>query len=228
MAHSSPHFSRLVPMLSAASPAPGAGASFLPADALRALQNHEILHEGPLSVRQNRGWVGLRRWMTRYYVICRSDWTLRRYKSIAEAERPTRVPRCLDLRDVNFIRADGASRFLITHIDGSEVKLAGESSEDTRALAAPWRGRRAKGVLAEEGVGALCHAPGNPLPSQAHTLPPFPQHDTRAHTHTHPCTPRRGVAAGLSGGAEAAGGGGKCHGGRVHGAGAAAGAARAV
>ena len=114
---------------------------------LRALANAEILHEGPLSVRQNKGWIGLRRWLTRYYVICKSDWTLRRYKSIGEAERPTLAPRCLSLRDVDYIRADGASRFLITCVDGTEVKLAGEDSEDTRAWAGwtrPAGARRAR------------------------------------------------------------------------------------
>jgi hypothetical protein len=108
---------------------------------LRPLANAEILHEGPLSVRQNKGWIGLRRWLTRYYVICKSDWTLRRYKSIGEAERPTLAPRCLSLRDVDYIRADGASRFLITCVDGTEVKLSGEDNVDTRAWLAeapPW------------------------------------------------------------------------------------------
>jgi hypothetical protein len=131
---------------------------------LRPLSNAEILHEGPLSVRQNKGWVGLRRWLTRYYVICKSDWTLRRYKSIAEAERPTLAPRCLSLRDVDYIRADGASRFLIAHVDGSETKLSGEDSVDTRAC------------------GGACRLLARSVtPAHPRTHPPL------SHTHAH-CT----------------------------------------
>ena len=93
----------------------------------------DILHEGPLTVRANSGWVGLRRWLPRYFVICKSDMTLRRYKSLAEAERPTAPPRCYNLRDVDYIRADGAPRFVVNLVDGTELKLAGEGNDDARA-----------------------------------------------------------------------------------------------
>ena len=98
----------------------------------RPLRNDEIMHEGPLSIRQTRGMIGLRRWLSRYFILCKADWTLRRYRSLQEAENPTKPARAYALRDVDFIRADGATRFLITMADGTEVKLAAENSSDTR------------------------------------------------------------------------------------------------
>jgi hypothetical protein len=102
---------------------------------VRSLRNEEIMHEGPLSIRQTRGMIGLRRWLSRYFILCKADWTLRRYKSLQEAENPTCPARAYSLRDVDFIRADGATRFLITMADGTEVKLAAENSRDTREFA---------------------------------------------------------------------------------------------
>ena len=153
-----------------ASPSPAQGLPPADASMLRALKHAEILHEGALSVRQNKGWVGLRRWMTRYYVICRTDWTLRRYKSVDEAEAPTRLPRCLSLRDVDYIRADGASRFLITLIDGAEIKLSGDTSADTRACSRLGLCRAVLGgAIASPCPRALTHAPiATPLNPSAH------------------------------------------------------------
>lgn len=140
------------------------GAMFPPsapqlAHTVRPLTSSEILHEGVLFVRQNRGFVGLRRWLTRYYVISRVDWTLLRYKSLAEAESPTRPPRVQNLRDVDYIRADGASRFLITLVDGTEIKLSGENSTDTRAYT---------GASVRPACACASKSPHPPLPHPPH------------------------------------------------------------
>ena len=114
------------------------------------LRSEEILHECPLEVRANRGFVGLRRWLTRYFVICKKDWTLRRYRNATEVDAPTRPPRCYKLNDIDYVRADGAPRFIIkqffaggegaeggggiapTGVDNSTVKLGADTSEGMR------------------------------------------------------------------------------------------------
>jgi len=65
----------------------------------------DILHEGVLEIRANRGVVGLRRWLSRYFVICKKDWTLRRYTSAKDVENPSYVPRCYFLKNIDFVRA---------------------------------------------------------------------------------------------------------------------------
>lgn len=114
------------------------------------LRSEEILHEGPLEVRANHGFVGLRRWLSRYFVICKKDWTLRRYRNANEVDAPTRPPRCYKLNDIDYVRADGAPRFIIKqYFTGSEgfvgvggvdpngadnttVKLGADTSESMR------------------------------------------------------------------------------------------------
>jgi hypothetical protein len=106
---------------------------FSSSPAVAPLLSSQIFHEGKLSVRANRGLIGLRRWLTRYFVLVQLDWTLRRYKCEGELEHPTQPPRCYSLRSIVHVRADGASRFLVSFADGSVLKLAGEDEKDTRA-----------------------------------------------------------------------------------------------
>ncbi len=114
------------------------------------LRSEEILHEGPLEVRANHGFVGLRRWLSRYFVICKKDWTLRRYRNANEVDAPTRPPRCYKLNDIDYVRADGAPRFIIKQyftelvgfggsdpngVDNTTVKLGADTSESMREFA---------------------------------------------------------------------------------------------
>ena len=62
----------------------------------------EVAHEGFLRVRASTGFAGMRPWLMRYWVLCKSDLTLRRYHDIEDvekgawaAERSGRRPLCL-------------------------------------------------------------------------------------------------------------------------------------
>ena len=58
------------------------------AEYLRPLKSENILHEGFLRVRADHGFIGLRPWLLRYFVICKHDHTLRRYHTADEVDAP--------------------------------------------------------------------------------------------------------------------------------------------
>ena len=58
------------------------------AEYLRPLKSENILHEGFLRVRADHGFVGLRPWLLRYFVICKHDHTLRRFHTADEVDAP--------------------------------------------------------------------------------------------------------------------------------------------
>jgi len=58
------------------------------AEYLRPLKSENILHEGFLRVRADHGFIGLRPWLLRYFVICKHDHTLRRFHTADEVEAP--------------------------------------------------------------------------------------------------------------------------------------------
>ena len=63
---------------------------------------NSIVLEGVLLVRSNRGIAGMRRWITRYFVLCKHDGSLRRYKSAEEVDdKDAKPPRIYLLKEID-------------------------------------------------------------------------------------------------------------------------------
>ena len=103
------------------------------AEYLRPLKTENILHEGFLRVRADHGFVGLRPWLLRYFVICKHDHTLRRFHTADEVEAPKEKNlKVYLLKDIESVVQDVPPRFQLRlksrsmDKEGVVVKLAAD------------------------------------------------------------------------------------------------------
>jgi hypothetical protein len=101
------------------------------------VKDNQIAFEGFLKVRSDSGFAGMRPWIMRYFVLCKHDFTFRRYNGPEELETPgKKPPRVYKMSEIEYVAQDTPPRFLVglkprsVGGEGEKVKLAADVDSD--------------------------------------------------------------------------------------------------